>query len=79
MDIDTFMFVEATVLNRDDGVLHRLRDLLRLNLIPTLAKHPSKGRAVLIGDRRDARSGAFGKILQVRLHRFVRAFSRNAA
>ena len=79
LDVHAFVVVEAAVLDGDDGVLHRLRDLVRSDGVATLRKQV---RHVLAGRVLDSgHAGHVGglEVVDVRLHRLLRARDGDAA
>ena len=73
LEIDAFVLVEAAILNGDDRVLHRLRDLIRLDRVAALlvqVRH-RVARGVLHGG--DLRGLARLQVLHVGRHRRIRA------
>ncbi|CAB0675784.1 hypothetical protein FRC0084_00201 [Corynebacterium diphtheriae] len=68
LNIHTFVFVEAAVLDGDDGVFHGLRDGFGRDFEPALLIHPCDGVVAVVQNRRNARCRTIREVLEVGLH-----------
>ena len=78
LQIDTFVLIEAAVLDGHNCLLHSVGDLIRLYGMAALFVDVGKGVALGIQDGAHAGGIPAGEILDVRLHRFVRPSNGNA-
>ena len=79
LHVYALVFVKASVLNGNEGVLSGLADLIWRDLVAALGEHPRHWVTVLIGDGGDPGGGPIGELREVGLHRRIHTVDGGAA